>query len=250
MADISKQSALAFNAEPSQSTFNFGEHTIRVVIRDGEPWFVASDVASALGYRDAANAGRTLKDRQKGTHSVSTLGGSQKLMVISEPGLYKLVLRSRKPDAEEFQDWVTEEVLPSIRKTGGYAKPTMPASKLSLDDAVRLDHAFHMATQAAAHVQREVFKCIMESKKPESLANQWLLYFHQKSLGDREVDAYCKPLAIDAICLGPDAYLANLERGDGHTLSTDQLARMAELSTQKLVGRVRQQVSKAKTIAA
>ena len=103
--------------------FNFGTHAMRVVMRDGEPWFVASDVADALGYRDAANAGRILADHQKGTHSMSTPGGEQRVTIINESGLYRLVLRSRKPEAEKFSDWVTGEVLPSIRKTGSYGQP-------------------------------------------------------------------------------------------------------------------------------
>ena len=70
-----------------------------------------------------------------------------------------------------------------------------------------------------------------------------MLYFHTKSWGDKATDAYCNPLANDAICLGPDAYLANLERGDGHVLSNDQLAHMAEFATKKLASRVRQQAS-------
>lgn len=104
----------------SQPVFNFGEHSVRVVVRDGEPWFVATDVAVALGYRDAANAGRILADHQKGTQIVSTPSGEQRVTIINESGLYRLVLRSRKPEAEKFSDWVTGEVLPAIRKTGVY----------------------------------------------------------------------------------------------------------------------------------
>lgn len=107
----------------SPSVFAFHNHSVRIIVRDGEPWFVASDVATALGYRDASNAARHLKDQQKGTHNLSTLGGDQKVTVITESGLYKLVLRSRKPEAEEFSDWVTGEVLPTIRKTGRYEVP-------------------------------------------------------------------------------------------------------------------------------
>lgn len=100
--------------------YDFQSHSIRIVMRQGEPWFVASDVAEALGYRDAANAARNLEVHQKGTQIVSTLKGNQELTIISEGGLYRLVLRSRKPEAVAFSDWVTDEVLPSIRKTGSY----------------------------------------------------------------------------------------------------------------------------------
>ncbi|MDC6407299.1 Bro-N domain-containing protein [Xylella fastidiosa subsp. multiplex] len=100
--------------------FDFHSHTVRVVMRDGNPWFIATDVAVALGYRDAANAARHVGAHQKGTHIVSTIKGNQELTIVSEGGLYRLVLRSRKPEAVAFSDWVTDEVLPSIRKTGSY----------------------------------------------------------------------------------------------------------------------------------
>lgn len=118
------QSLFALNEAASPSIFNFGSHAVRIIVRDGDPWFVAGDVASALGYRDAANAARNLKDHQRGTHNLSTPSGVQRVTIITESGLYKLVLRSRKPEAEEFSDWVTGEVLPSIRKTGSYSKVT------------------------------------------------------------------------------------------------------------------------------
>lgn len=112
------------SAQSTPSVFNFGTHAVRIVVRDGEPWFVASDVAAALGYRDAQDAGRSLKPEQKGTQNVRTPGGEQRVTIINESGLYRLVLRSRKPEAEKFSDWVTGEVLPSIRKTGRYQSPT------------------------------------------------------------------------------------------------------------------------------
>ncbi|MBR8654283.1 Bro-N domain-containing protein [Achromobacter sp. Marseille-Q0513] len=102
------------------SPFNFGEHPVRVMVREGEPWFVCSDVAETLGYRDSHNAARHLDADEKGTQIVSTPGGDQKLTIINESGLYALVLRSRKPEARKFAKWVTSEVLPQIRKTGVY----------------------------------------------------------------------------------------------------------------------------------
>lgn len=92
------------------------------VIQDesGEPWFVASDVAKALGYRDAANMARRLDDDEKGTRSVSTPGGVQQMTVVSEPGLYSAVLGSKVEGARRYKRWVTHDVLPSIRRNGGY----------------------------------------------------------------------------------------------------------------------------------
>lgn len=90
------------------------------VIEDVEPLFVASDVAKALGYRDAANMVRRLDDDEKGTRSVSTPGGEQRMTVITEAGLYAAILGSKVEGARRFKRWVTHDVLPSIRAKGGY----------------------------------------------------------------------------------------------------------------------------------
>ena len=97
-----------------------GELLVRTVVRGGEPWFVAADVARVLGFRDAENATRGLDDDEKGTQITSTLGGDQRLLIVSESGLYALIFRSRKPKAVEFRKWVTSEVLPALRQTGSY----------------------------------------------------------------------------------------------------------------------------------
>lgn len=104
---------LQFNSD------QFGQ--LRVVKDDnGEPWFVASDVCNALGVADPAQSCRSFDNDEKGLFTIQTLGGRQKVIHVSEPGFYKLVLKSRKPEAKAFQRWVTHEVLPSIRKKGGY----------------------------------------------------------------------------------------------------------------------------------
>lgn len=103
--------------------FKFNEQSITVLTADdGEPWFVAKEVAEVLGYRDAHNMTRMLDDDEKGAHKMSTPGGEQTVTVISESGLYSAVLRSERPEAKGFQKWVRAEVLPSIRKTGSYAQ--------------------------------------------------------------------------------------------------------------------------------
>ena len=94
--------------------------TIRALSVDGEPWFVAKDVAKTLGYRMASDMTRRLDDDEKGTRSVRTPGGEQELSVITEAGLYSAILGSKIPGARDFKRWVTHEVLPAIRRTGGY----------------------------------------------------------------------------------------------------------------------------------
>ena len=93
---------------------------IRVEMVNGEPWFVAKDIARALGYGHTPHMTRRLDDDEKGVRSVDTPGGKQPLTVINEPGLYAAVLGSKISEAKAFQRWVTHEVLPSIRRTGGY----------------------------------------------------------------------------------------------------------------------------------
>ena len=94
--------------------------TIRVANHDGEEWFVAKDVCRILGISDPNQSCRHFDSDEKGLFTIQTPGGEQSVVHVSEPGFYKLVMKSRKPEAKAFQRWVTHEVLPSIRKQGGY----------------------------------------------------------------------------------------------------------------------------------
>lgn len=99
--------------------------TVRVSTQDGEPWFVAKDVCDALGLGRQQDSTRYLDSDEKGECLVNTPYGKQTMVIVSEPGFYRLVMKSRKPEAKAFQRWVTHEVLPAIRRDGGYmaAKP-------------------------------------------------------------------------------------------------------------------------------
>lgn len=99
--------------------------TIRAVSENGEPWFVAKDVCDALGIARQQDSTRHLDDDERGECLVDTPSGKQSMVVVNEPGFYRLILKSRKPEAKAFKRWVTHEVLPAIRRTGGYiaAKP-------------------------------------------------------------------------------------------------------------------------------
>lgn len=95
--------------------------SVRTMTIDNEPWFVGKDVAECLDYKNPRQAIITNVDEgDKGVHSIDTLGGIQKMTIINESGLYSLILLSHLKKAKEFKHWVTSEVLPSIRKTGGY----------------------------------------------------------------------------------------------------------------------------------
>ena len=110
------------NALINFSNAEFGN--VRAMLIDGEPWFVGKDVAKALGYknpRDALKNHVPDKYKKDGVAIRDSIGREQKPVLINEAGLYKLVMRSKLENAEKFSDWVCEDVLPSIRKTGSYS---------------------------------------------------------------------------------------------------------------------------------
>lgn len=97
-----------------------GDITVRVVDRDGAPWFVMTDVCKALGLTNPTEAVRGLDEDEKGISITETLGGVQEMIVVSESGLYTLIFKSRKPNAAHFRKWVTATVLPALRTAGRY----------------------------------------------------------------------------------------------------------------------------------
>ena len=121
-----------YNSYKTFSNNEFGE--IRVLEIENEPWFVGRDIATVLGYSNPPKAVRTHVDEEdKGVNEMDTPGGKQKIIVINESGLYSLILSSKLPNAKKFKRWVTSEVLPTLRKTGSYAKaPTDPRQLLKL----------------------------------------------------------------------------------------------------------------------
>lgn len=107
-------------------TFNFNAASLRTLTdENGDPWFVAKDVCDILSLENSRKATADLDPDERNTVTISDgIPGNPNKTIISEPGLYKLIMRSRKPEAKEFQRWVTHEVLPSIRKHGIYATDT------------------------------------------------------------------------------------------------------------------------------
>lgn len=104
-----------------QKVFNYGSSEVRTVLSGNDVWFVAKDICQVLGIKNHSDAISRLSIKQKSVLGISDPHGRvQKTTVINEPAIYKLVFRSNKPEAEKFSDWVTEEVLPSIRQHGAY----------------------------------------------------------------------------------------------------------------------------------
>ena len=135
---VSSNSQELPNASSALKLFENPQFRVRVIMRCSEPWFVAKDACDCLELTNVSKACQTLDEDEKGITKVYTLGGSQDMMLISESGLYTLIMRSNKPDAKVFRKWVTSEVLPSIRKTGGYGIRTVDDMINDPDTAIRL----------------------------------------------------------------------------------------------------------------
>ncbi len=115
------------------TAFTFeGSHEVRTMTRRGEPWFVLNDVCGALGIGNSRmTADRLENDEKDGVSLTDAIGRQQNTTIVNEPGLYRIIMRSDKPQARRFQKWVFTDVLPAIRKTGRYeAKDAMPVKRL------------------------------------------------------------------------------------------------------------------------
>ena len=119
--------------------FANSDYKITAIEKGGEPWFIANEICKCLGIKNTKSALKDLEPGEIGTivlnDSTSKKGGFPNRLIISESGLYALIMRSRKESARKFQKWVTGEVLPSIRKTGNYEKPEPKKSPLRIEAA-------------------------------------------------------------------------------------------------------------------
>lgn len=120
--------------------FDFDGQRVRVVVRDSEPWFVASDVARVLGYSDPQDAVARHVDREDTTHERINTASElhdpviRRIIAVNESGLYSLIFGSKLPAAKAFKRWVTAEVLPTIRKTGGWLDPKIDLARALVTD--------------------------------------------------------------------------------------------------------------------
>jgi anti-repressor protein len=122
--------------------FTYGNHTTRVVVIDGEPWWVALDVCQVLDIVNTSQAvARLDADCVSQTYITDAVGRERPTAIINEAGLYELILRSDKPEAKPFRKWVTGEVLPQIRKTGSYVPTPKTLQQALRDYADALDEA-------------------------------------------------------------------------------------------------------------
>lgn len=139
---------------------------IRTIEKDGEPWFVGKDVAVVLGYGDTDQALRKhIDDEDKLTRRFDGSGQNRQMTIINESGLYSLVLSSKLPTAKKFKRWVTNEVIPSIRKHGAYMTPeTLEKVLLSPDTLMQLAQNLKDEQE-----KRKALEAQIESQKPAVL---------------------------------------------------------------------------------
>ena len=137
--------------------FEYQNNKVRTVDVDGEVWFVLKDVCEVLHLGTTAKVAERLDDDEKGMNQIHTPGGTQNVTVVNESGLYHVILRSDKPEAAPFRRWVTNDVLPAIRKTGSYNAPQLTRSQLLATALI------------AAHEELEEKDKQIETMKPKAL---------------------------------------------------------------------------------
>jgi len=140
----------------------FNNEEMRTVTIKGEPWWVVNDVCRILGIKNPRQALSRIHEEDKGVILNDTLGGIQDTNIVSESGLYDLILQSRKPDAAAFRRWVTKEVLPSIRKDGFYSADKTLACRF-----LQLTHAFQYANMLPHSSHKLALKLIKISSDDE-----------------------------------------------------------------------------------
>ena len=179
-----------------EKLFHFDREPIRALDIDGAPWWVAADILTAL---DVSRSSLTaLDDDEKGVHTVDTLGGRQGLTIINEPGLYSLIMRSRKAEAKRFKRWITHEVIPEIRRTGSYGASPAPVEldrrALALM-VIEAEDARVAAEQRA--VEAEQFQEHIELNDGLTVRDFHKKYFSEH--GEREVNEffYSQGLLLD-----------------------------------------------------
>jgi prophage antirepressor-like protein len=189
---------------------------VRVIEKNNEPWFVGKDVAEALGYSQPAKAIREhVKDTHKGVSEMDTPGGRQQIIIIDEAGLYSLVLRSKLPAAEAFQEWVVAEVIPSIRKTGSYSvNQDMKAKEVEArlnNSRARVASTFLKVAQMTDLLE---YKHICQQKAAEVLSGVPLLPMQSINENTLSADEVGRELGISGNMVGRIANQHNLKTAE------------------------------------
>ncbi|MFK3559241.1 BRO-N domain-containing protein [Pasteurella multocida] len=173
------------------STFDFKSNPVRVELFENQPHFCLTDVCSAL---DISNAKASrFKLNEKGVHKMYTLtnGGKQEVTFINEPNLYRIIFRSNKKEAVEFQNWVFEEVLPQIRKTGKYEvqsqQLTLPEPDLNLTAIQNSEETLALIIQLYSY-------CFQAHEMQEKLQNTSIAKLMESQIGGQYLYNFKHPL--------------------------------------------------------
>jgi prophage antirepressor-like protein len=176
--------------------FNYEDQPVRVVMIDGEPWFVLNDLCKVLDLSNPSMVAKRLDEGLSQAYPLPTAGGVQQTIVASEAGMYEVVLRSDKPEAVKFRRWITGTVLPEIRRTGSYG-----AAPLALPDRRALAQMVIEAEDRADAEHAARLEAEARSKELEPAASAWSVL--ASSAGDYAVGDAAKILSRDeAISIG------------------------------------------------
>lgn len=212
----------------SPAVFDFQSHQVRIVTRNGEPWFVASDVCNALGYSNTSKAvGDHLDADERASEMVPTPNAPLGVPtnIISESGLYALVLRSRKPEARKFAKWVTSEVLPAIRKTGAYS-----ATASDMVSKAHVLRCFAMTSALTGPAQTAVMNQLLDHNEHDVQYGRFLVTFCDET-------PFVKAVPNDAAVMTQAQFLRALTEGNAVPVSTQDLAQFIEAATKRLAQR-------------
>jgi len=212
---MANQNTLALGHNSAQpQTFNFDNLPVRTVERDGAIWFVADDVCKVLEHTNPSTAISRLDEDEVNTLNISEgIQGNPNVNIISESGLYALVMTSRKPEVKRFKKWVTSEVLPQIRKTGSYSAQSEAEPK-------KIDHRgrppklhspnYKLASELAAQAAQAVFEAVNHTGFNWQRNRRLLLTLNNGK-------PTFKPLEPDAFITSPEKLPQAIAQGGGYT---------------------------------
>ena len=158
------------NNQAQISLFNFEGHTVRAAVKDGEPLFCIADICAALEVSNTGNVAASLREKDT-VHTVDGIVSEKNvpLNMTNEKGVYRIIFKSRKPEAERFQDWVFDVVLPEIRKTGGFNLPQLP----NFDDPVEAARAWADEREGRQLAEARALDYAKQNQELESEVETW-----------------------------------------------------------------------------
>lgn len=211
--------------------YHYHGNTVRTVERDGEPWFVLKDVCNVLGLGSAHKvADRLDEDERNQIPLTDSLGREQETTIINESGLYNVILRSDKPEAKPFRKWVTSEVLPTIRKTGGYGQKTLsPIEMFSLQAQINVEQERRL--KAVEEKQNRFDGALAVMAAPMLESDGW------QERAQKEINTTIEQFGLNHQMFRRDIYdeverLAHVDLDRRQTLLRNRMSRMGASSSE------------------